>query len=119
MGDKAGKTSVLSVLGLLESLTLAILLALVFRGFVVEAIAIPTGSMAQTLLGAHTETICEKCRYTYSSSVPTEQNGRYRQRMLNSSRMRCPNCGDTSLTLRSPGLLRAATYRTPDQATQW
>ncbi len=92
------KTTVLSVLSALESLTLAFLLAFVFKGFVVEAFAIPTGSMAETLLGAHTETICQRCRYTYSSSVPTEQKGRYRRRLVNSSRMRCPNCGDTTLT---------------------
>ena len=54
----SGSTSVLSVLGLLESLTLAIVLALVFRGFVVEAFVIPTGSMAETLLGIHAEIIC-------------------------------------------------------------
>ena len=96
-GKVSHKTTVLSVLTTLESLTLAFLLALVFRGFVMEAFAIPTGSMAETLLGAHIETICKECRYTYSSSVPPEQNGRYRQRMLNSSRMRA----SISVTTRS------------------
>ncbi|NIA08064.1 MAG: hypothetical protein GWP14_10615, partial [Actinobacteria bacterium] len=63
-------TSVLSVISLLESLTLAIALALIIRGFVIEAFVIPTGSMAETLLGAHTETVCKTCRYTYITGVP-------------------------------------------------
>ena len=91
MGDKSGKTSVLSVLGLLESLTLAVLLALVFRGFVVEAFVIPTGSMAETLLGTHAETICQQCRFSYLSSIPNEPS---QTRRLVNSRLRCPNCGD-------------------------
>lgn len=37
----------------LTSLIIAFALAFVFRGFVVEAFVIPTGSMAPTLLGAH------------------------------------------------------------------
>lgn len=37
----------------LTSITIAFVLAFVFRGFVVEAFQIPTGSMAPTLLGAH------------------------------------------------------------------
>jgi signal peptidase I len=37
----------------LTSLIIAFSLAFVFRGFVVEAFVIPTGSMAPTLLGAH------------------------------------------------------------------
>lgn len=37
----------------LTSLIMAFALAFVFRGFVVEAFVIPTGSMAPTLLGAH------------------------------------------------------------------
>ncbi len=92
-GNKSGKTSVLSVLGLLESLTLVVLLALVFRGFVVEAFVIPTGSMAETLLGEHTETICKQCRYVYVSSVPPERNNRRAMGRMGSGRLRCPNCG--------------------------
>ena len=107
-GNKSGKTSVLSVLGLLESLTLAVLLALVFRGFVVEAFVIPTGSMAETLLGEHSETICKQCRYVYLSSVPPQRNNRRVMGQMGSGRLRCPNCGNSSETLRSRwGSLRA------------
>lgn len=43
-----------SVQETLISIIIAFALAFVFRGFVVEAFVIPTGSMAPTLLGAHT-----------------------------------------------------------------
>jgi len=80
-------TSVLSVLSLLESLTLAFTLALIIRGFVVEAFVIPTGSMAESLMGKHTETICKTCRYTYATGIPAERT---------SNSLVCPNCGDRS-----------------------
>ena len=37
----------------MQSLVVAFVLAMVFRGFVVEGFVIPTGSMAPTLLGQH------------------------------------------------------------------
>ncbi|HYE03212.1 MAG TPA: signal peptidase I [Phycisphaerales bacterium] len=43
-----------SIKDTLISIVIAFVLAFVFRGFVVEAFVIPTGSMAPTLLGAHT-----------------------------------------------------------------
>ena len=42
-----------SVIETLQSLVVAFVLAMVFRGFVVEGFVIPTGSMAPTLLGQH------------------------------------------------------------------
>ena len=44
-----------------ESLVIAFILAFVFRAFVVEAFIIPTGSMADTLRGAHFRLTCQKC----------------------------------------------------------
>jgi len=55
-----------SLLETLESILVAFVLAFVFRAFVVEAFVIPTGSMAPTLVGAHTEFECEDCRYRFS-----------------------------------------------------
>ena len=80
-------TSTLSILSLLESLTLAFTLALIIRGFVVEAFVIPTGSMAESLMGKHTETICKTCRYTYTTGIPSSRS---------SGPLVCPNCGDKS-----------------------
>ena len=86
----SGSTNVLSVLSLLESLVLAFVLACILKGFIVEAFVIPTGSMAESLLGEHTETICPNCRYQYVTGIPKD---RY------SNTLRCPNCDDTSVTL--------------------
>ena len=84
----------------IESILVAFILAFVFRAFVVEAFVIPTGSMATTLLGAHTRFHCPDCGYAfdlnYSSpngsgddddvSVPATA-GRITAPIF------CPNCG--------------------------
>ncbi len=49
----------------IESLVIAFILAFVFRAFVVEAFVIPTGSMADTLRGAHFNLTCPTCGYQY------------------------------------------------------
>ena len=46
-----------------EQIAIAIVLALLFRGFEGEAFVIPTGSMAPTLMGMHKDIKCEKCKY--------------------------------------------------------
>ncbi len=48
-----------------EWLITAFILAFVFRAFVMEAFRIPTGSMADTLKGAHFRLRCEECGYKY------------------------------------------------------
>src|SRR3954469_11029810 len=49
----------------LESILVAFVLAFIFRCFVVEAFVIPTGSMAPTLMGAHTRHVCQECGYSF------------------------------------------------------
>ena len=41
-----------------ESLLMAVILALLFKGYVAEAFVIPTGSMAPTLMGRHRDVCC-------------------------------------------------------------
>ena len=48
-----------------EWLITAFILAFVFRAFVMEAFRIPTGSMADTLKGAHFRLRCAQCGYKY------------------------------------------------------
>ncbi|RPJ34104.1 MAG: hypothetical protein EHM35_10035, partial [Planctomycetaceae bacterium] len=48
-----------------EWLITAFILAFVFRAFVMEAFRIPTGSMADTLMGAHFRMRCPECGYRY------------------------------------------------------
>src|SRR5437879_2206869 len=83
----------------LESILIAFILAFIFRGFVVEAFVIPTGSMAPTLLGAHMRFRCEDCGWRWD--VNFETNGRGDDLVIPSranrtvNNVRCPNCGYT------------------------
>ncbi len=53
----------------IESFIVAIVLALMFRGFEAEAFIIPTGSMAPSLQGQHLDLECDHCRYRYRTGV--------------------------------------------------
>ncbi len=80
-----------------EWLITAFILAFVFRAFVMEAFRIPTGSMADTLMGAHFRLSCPQCGYKYDHGfIP--QKYRLSQDTVPSGpvrlpRTRCPNCG--------------------------
>lgn len=58
----------------IESIVVAVILALLFRAFEAEAFVIPTGSMAPTLMGRHKDVECDKCghRYRTGDSEQTE-----------------------------------------------
>ena len=60
----------------IESLLVAVLLALMFRAFECEAFIIPTGSMAPSLTGQHYDLECENCRLRYhtGTSVPNKSS---------------------------------------------
>ena len=51
--QKQPASTTYKVVELLQSLLIAFIFALIFRGFVIESFVIPTGSMAPTLLGQH------------------------------------------------------------------
>ena len=84
-----------------EWLITAFILAFVFRAFVMEAFRIPTGSMADTLKGAHFRLRCRQCGYKYEygfnptryrlpeDTVPGPRSG-----PLRSFPSRCPSCGN-------------------------
>jgi len=86
-----------------EWLITAFILAFVFRAFVMEAFRIPTGSMADTLKGAHFRLRCAQCGYKYEHGfVPrdyTDRNGRTLREdtvpawSVTPPRTRCPSCG--------------------------
>lgn len=59
------------VIDTLESVIIALVLALAFRAFVVEAFVIPTGSMAPTLYGAYIKVTCPKCGYEWAENSDT------------------------------------------------
>jgi signal peptidase I len=77
-----------------ESIIVAVILALMFRAFVAEAFVIPTGSMAPTLMGRHVDVWCDECKYHYTGSASVERDSSddsYTNALVVDSR--CPNCG--------------------------
>ena len=57
-----------------EQIAIAVVLALMFRGFEGEAFVIPTGSMAPTLMGMHKDIECQKCGYPIRVGAVIERN---------------------------------------------
>lgn len=92
-----GKNRVAEVANTLEWLITAFILAFVFRAFVMEAFRIPTGSMADTLMGAHFSLRCVQCGYKYNYGFDPI---RYRMKHdtmpdgnIKPPYSRCSNCG--------------------------
>ena len=74
--------SVESVITLLEWLLVAFILALLFMIFAMQAFQIPTGSMAETLCGAHYRVRCCRCGYGFDIGNDAVSYGQ----------PHCPNC---------------------------
>jgi signal peptidase I len=73
-----------------EAIVVALILALVARGFEAQAFVIPTGSMAPTLMGRHKELSCPQCGFVYSVNASQEVEGPSFPRRVNSGI--CVNC---------------------------
>lgn len=78
-----------------EWLIIAFILAFVFRAFIMEAYHIPTGSMADTLKGAHFRLRCRQCGYNYDYGLGNYGFGQdvIPRGQARSKPSRCPNCG--------------------------
>ncbi len=77
-----------------EWLITAFILAFVFRAFVMEAFRIPTGSMADTLMGAHFQLRCPQCGYRYEFGYDTGSDDRIPPGIVSLPKTtRCPSCG--------------------------
>src|SRR5688500_1892712 len=74
-----------------ESVAMAVILALLLRGFVAEAFVIPTGSMAPALQGRHNDVECPQCGkwYQTSASVEAEESGPEGKHVISTT---CPIC---------------------------
>lgn len=59
-----------SVRETVESVWIAIVVALMLRAFMFEAFVIPTGSMATLLMGQHWRLQCPSCGYEYAYGIP-------------------------------------------------
>lgn len=75
-----------------ESIAMAIILALLFRGFVAEAFVIPTGSMAPTLQGRHKDVACPQCGKWYQASASDELNRDGSLNGVHVTATTCPIC---------------------------
>ena len=85
-----------------ELLITCFILAFLWRAFVMEAFRIPTGSMADTLMGAHFRMRCPQCGYKYNYGFKPEAYG-FREDSIpqHTSRhypSRCPSCGHYQAT---------------------
>lgn len=93
----AHKNRVAEVADTFEWMITAFILALVFRAFVMEAYRIPTGSMADTLKGAHFRLRCSQCGYRYDYGFVPESYGLPSNTIpagnVPLTPVRCPNCG--------------------------
>jgi signal peptidase I len=93
----SGKDKVAEVVNTFEWLITAFILAFVFRAFVMEAFRIPTGSMADTLKGAHFRLSCPQCGYKYDYGFDSARTGLPRdvvpQGLVKPPVSRCPSCG--------------------------
>jgi signal peptidase I len=95
---KKKKDRAAEVANTFEWLITAFVLAFVFRAFVMEAFRIPTGSMADTLMGAHFRLRCPQCGYQYEFGYNPGQYGRSEDTIpLRPESVRrptrCPSCG--------------------------
>ena len=85
----------------IESVVIALILAFVFRAFVVEAFVIPTGSMAPTLYGAHGTIICEDCGIEFAYGLRDLADNRKIRPVRANSGARCPNCNHANSDLKT------------------
>ena len=74
-----------------ESIWVAIVLALALRAFMIEAFVIPTGSMAPRLMGDHQDLICASCGYAYAFGLQKD-HGALPEPLL-APGAECPTCG--------------------------
>ena len=77
---------------LIETVVFVVVLVLMLKTFLAEAFVIPTGSMADTLLGYHHKVTCQQCGYTnlFNASSEADPQDRPRQDV---SQGHCENCG--------------------------
>ncbi|MEL7496601.1 MAG: signal peptidase I [Planctomycetota bacterium] len=92
----------------IESLIIAIVLALLFRAYEAEAFIIPTGSMAPSLNGQHIDLQCDQCGFQYHSGASDEADmpasAEYDVYRVGSTR--CPICRYETLLQRDANSLR-------------
>jgi signal peptidase I len=75
----------------LQTVLTGLILAFIFRAFLVEPFIIPTGSMAESLLGAHATQTCPACGWVFNFAplaTATPTGGGF----VRPAEIICPNC---------------------------
>ena len=81
----------LQVVETTQTVLTALILAFIFRAFLVEAFIIPTGSMAETLLGAHGVYVCPRCGMEFDYTL-LRGRGSSDDAPQSPSSLLCDNC---------------------------
>ena len=75
-----------------ESIVIAVVLALMFRSYEAEAFIIPTGSMAPTLQGQHMDVVCDECGHQYRAGASRSSPTTPKQFRAEVAKTNCPIC---------------------------
>jgi hypothetical protein len=78
---------------LIETIVFVVVLVLMLKTFLAEAFVIPTGSMADTLLGYHYKETCEDCKKTNLINASQEAEPKEHQGRPRITGYKCANCG--------------------------
>jgi signal peptidase I len=89
---------------LIETIVFVVVLVLMLKTFLAEAFVIPTGSMADTLLGYHYKATCEECGKPNLLNASHEAEPPNPQDVPWIVRYRCQNCG--RINVMRPELLK-------------
>ena len=96
-GSSKKVTTAESIVNTFEWVITALILAFTFRAFILEAFQIPTGSMADTLMGDHFRICCTQCGYSYEYNFNPYLQKRYKANSAGLYQLvpspRCPSCG--------------------------
>ncbi len=77
---------------ILETVLTGLVLAFIFRAFLVEPFIIPTGSMADTLLGSHATRICPACGWEFDFAPVRSPASAGLGAFVLPAEVVCPNC---------------------------
>ncbi|MCK4752058.1 MAG: signal peptidase I [Planctomycetes bacterium] len=101
--EEPKKDIVTQVVDTFDSLITAFILALLFITFVMQVFIIPTGSMAETLKGAHFRLRCQQCGFRYHYGFKPGVYGLPRNTIPRAKVVppptRCPSCGHYQSTV--------------------
>ncbi len=88
---------------LIETVVFVVVLVLMLKTFLAEAFVIPTGSMADTLMGYHHKITCQQCGYPNLVNASDEVEPPPGEEPRIVTQCQCQNCGFTNILQARPG----------------